>query len=157
MSNFFDDDDNDDSQLLDSANGAEDSYLGLPQAGGTTTTESRAGGAGRVSSISGRANDSRAGGGSSIRSSSVFDHGDRDRDSRAGAGRGGRGGGRGDSPSLEEILGEEPARGRERNIQKLIRAWNNEIGSPELLVFPRELVDRVAKDLAARVSGLSPS
>lgn len=70
--------------------------------------------------------------------------------------------GRGASPSLDDILAgrdddddeggehlDEP--GEERNIEKLIRAWNNEIGAPELLVFPRVLVEQVVKDLARRV------
>lgn len=82
--------------------------------------------AGRVSSVSGRAGTS-----SSLRASS-----------RA----------RRDSVSLEEILGEEVGGSRERSVQRLIRAWNNEIAAPELLHFPVELVETVVRNLAERVS-----
>ena len=66
---------------------------------------------------------------------------------------------RGGSPTLEDILGEEPAAEGERNIQKLIRAWNDEMGAPELLRYPKRLVERMVKDLVQRVSrpGLSCS
>ncbi|GAA6050984.1 hypothetical protein JCM3770_005355 [Rhodotorula araucariae] len=57
---------------------------------------------------------------------------------------------RGDSPSLDDILGDGAARDRSRNVQKLLRAYQNEVGAPELLVFPRELVEKVVKSLARR-------
>ncbi|GAA6036430.1 hypothetical protein JCM8097_003501 [Rhodosporidiobolus ruineniae] len=57
---------------------------------------------------------------------------------------------RGDSPSLDDILGEGGQREKGRNVQKLLRAWHNEMGAPELLRFPRELVERVVKTLAQR-------
>ncbi|BGP19304.1 hypothetical protein JCM10213_001521 [Rhodosporidiobolus nylandii] len=57
---------------------------------------------------------------------------------------------RGDSPSLDDILGEGDGREKGRNVQKLLRAWQNEMGAPELLRFPRELVERVVKTLAQR-------
>jgi hypothetical protein len=60
---------------------------------------------------------------------------------------------RGDSPTLEDILGEAPAGKKERSIQTLMRAWTNETAAPELLHFPRELVERIVRDLARRVSG----
>lgn len=56
------------------------------------------------------------------------------------------------SVTLDDILGHEQVVDGERNIEKLIRAWNNEIGAPELLVYPRRLVERIAKDLVNRVS-----
>lgn len=59
---------------------------------------------------------------------------------------------RGDSPSLEDILGEGSGRDKARNVQRLLRAWQNEMGAPELLRFPSELVEKVVKDLARRVS-----
>ncbi|GAA5974504.1 hypothetical protein JCM21900_004963 [Sporobolomyces salmonicolor] len=57
---------------------------------------------------------------------------------------------RGESLGLDEILGEDRDLARERNVQRLLRAWTNEMGAPELLTFPRELVERVVKDLARR-------
>ncbi|GAA5988986.1 hypothetical protein JCM10908_006258 [Rhodotorula pacifica] len=58
---------------------------------------------------------------------------------------------RGDSPSLDDILQGGAGRGREgRNVQQLLRAWQNEMGAPELLKFPTKLVERVVKDLARR-------
>ncbi|GAA5895881.1 hypothetical protein JCM6882_001401 [Rhodosporidiobolus microsporus] len=57
---------------------------------------------------------------------------------------------RGDSPSLDDILGEGRKADEGRNVQKLLRAWQNEMGAPELLKFPRELVERVVKTLAKR-------
>jgi len=59
---------------------------------------------------------------------------------------------RGGSPTLEDILGEEGGHDGERNVQKLIRARNNEMGAPELLVYPKRLVERLVKDLVHRVS-----
>lgn len=56
------------------------------------------------------------------------------------------------SVTLDDILGQDQVVDGERNIEKLIRAWNNEIGAPELLVYPRRLVERIAKDLVNRVS-----
>ncbi|SGY43681.1 BQ5605_C001g00046 [Microbotryum silenes-dioicae] len=65
--------------------------------------------------------------------------------------------GRGDSPGLHDILAHEGEdmdlldRGkRESNVAKLMRCWINESGSPELLPFPRKLVERLVKDLASR-------
>jgi len=58
---------------------------------------------------------------------------------------------RGDSPSLDDILGEGGARDKSRNVQRLLRAYQNEVGAPELLKFPRQLVDKVVKSLARRV------
>ena len=60
---------------------------------------------------------------------------------------------RGDSPSLDDILADGSSRGRDgRNVQQLLRAWQNEMGAPELLKFPTKVVERVVKDLARRVS-----
>jgi hypothetical protein len=59
---------------------------------------------------------------------------------------------RGGSPTLEDILGEDTGGDGERNVEKLIRAWTNEVGAPELLRFPTRLVERVVKDLVRRVS-----
>jgi hypothetical protein len=59
---------------------------------------------------------------------------------------------RGGSPTLEDILGEESGHDDERNVQKLIRAWKDEMGAPELLVYPKRLVERLVKDLVHRVS-----
>jgi GINS complex subunit 4 len=56
---------------------------------------------------------------------------------------------------LEDILGTEPEVSNERNVQKLLREWHNEMGAPELLRFPRELVEKFVKDLASRVSRIS--
>lgn len=59
---------------------------------------------------------------------------------------------RGDSPSLDDVLLGGAARHREgRNVQQLLRAWQNEMGAPELLKFPTKVVERVVKDLARRV------
>lgn len=58
---------------------------------------------------------------------------------------------RGDSPSLEDILGESAGKDKRRNVQRLLRAWQDEMGAPELLRFPRDLVEKVVKDLARRV------
>jgi GINS complex subunit 4 len=58
---------------------------------------------------------------------------------------------------LDDILGQGAAVGGERNIETLIRAWNNEIGAPELLVYPRRLIERIVKDLVKRVSARSAS
>ncbi|TNY17206.1 hypothetical protein DMC30DRAFT_431816 [Rhodotorula diobovata] len=57
---------------------------------------------------------------------------------------------RGDSPSLDDILGEGAPRDTSRNVQKLLRAYQNEVGAPELLKFPRQLVEKVVKSLARR-------
>ncbi|ORY77626.1 hypothetical protein BCR35DRAFT_305393 [Leucosporidium creatinivorum] len=57
---------------------------------------------------------------------------------------------RGGSPTLEDILGEGSSHDGERNVQKLIRAWNNEMGAPELLKYPKRLVERLVKDLVHR-------
>ncbi|GAA5939745.1 DNA replication protein SLD5 [Sporobolomyces koalae] len=57
---------------------------------------------------------------------------------------------RGASPSLDDILGEGGNLSRERNVQRLLRAWHNEMGAPELLRFPRQLVEKLVKDLANR-------
>ncbi|GAA5871998.1 hypothetical protein JCM3774_006577 [Rhodotorula dairenensis] len=58
---------------------------------------------------------------------------------------------RGESPSLDDILLGGAARERQgRNVQQLLRAWQNEMGAPELLKFPTRLVERVVKDLARR-------
>lgn len=55
--------------------------------------------------------------------------------------------------TLEDILGMDPtAEQGETNAKKMIRAWNNEMGAPELLMFPKRLVERFVKDLVARVS-----
>lgn len=61
------------------------------------------------------------------------------------------------SVGLDEILGDNDddfgfGGQRERLIERLIRAWNNEIGAPELLKFPKRLIERTVKDLARRVS-----
>lgn len=62
-------------------------------------------------------------------------------------------GGREESMTLEDILGMDPtAEQGETNAKKMIRAWNNEMGAPELLMFPKRLVERFVKDLVARVS-----
>ncbi|GAA5974317.1 hypothetical protein JCM11641_006732 [Rhodosporidiobolus odoratus] len=57
---------------------------------------------------------------------------------------------RGDSPSLDDILGEGVRGDKSRNVQKLLRAWQNEMGAPELLNYPAELVERIVKRLAER-------
>lgn len=60
---------------------------------------------------------------------------------------------RGGSPGLDDDdMGEEGGISRERNVQRLLRAWHNEMGAPELLRFPRELVEKMVRDLARRVS-----
>lgn len=65
---------------------------------------------------------------------------------------------RGDSPSLDDIIaGGIGAKKRGRNVQALLQAWQNEMGAPELLVFPVEIVERVVKDLARRVSRDPPA
>lgn len=68
--------------------------------------------------------------------------------------------GRGRTPDLDEILaeidmdneGEGKGKQAERSIVQLERCLANEQGAPELLTFPRELVERIVRDLAARVS-----
>ncbi|KAM0791923.1 hypothetical protein ACM66B_004177 [Microbotryomycetes sp. NB124-2] len=45
---------------------------------------------------------------------------------------------------------EQRRRDQGRLIDRLTRAWNNEIGAPELLKFPKRLVERTAKELASR-------
>lgn len=57
------------------------------------------------------------------------------------------------SVSLSAILGDDSpfANTGERNIERLIRCLSNETGAPELLVFPKALVERIVKDLAKRV------
>ncbi|SCV73330.1 BQ2448_7256 [Microbotryum intermedium] len=66
--------------------------------------------------------------------------------------------GQGESPGLDDILAHEGremdllAGKRESNVAKLMRCWINESGSPELLPFPKKLVERLVKDLANRVS-----
>lgn len=45
---------------------------------------------------------------------------------------------------------------RERSIVRLQRALSNEQGAPELLEFPRLLVETVVRDLAQRVSRPAP-
>ncbi|GAA5905574.1 DNA replication protein SLD5 [Sporobolomyces salmoneus] len=57
---------------------------------------------------------------------------------------------RGGSPTLDDILGTDGDVSNERNVQRLLRAWHNEMGAPELLVFPRRLVDKLVRDLARR-------
>ena len=42
--------------------------------------------------------------------------------------------------------------GGERSVVRLQRCLANEQGAPELLAFPRELVEGIVRDLAARVS-----
>lgn len=69
---------------------------------------------------------------------------------------------RGGSPNLDDILGGDDDdefgggvgadEAGESNMDRLIRAWNNEIGAPEVLRFPKRLVERVTKDLYRRVS-----
>ncbi|BGP34659.1 GINS complex subunit [Rhodotorula toruloides] len=135
---FFDDDDDDLPESYQSTTaaiaGGDDSLdfardlspLGGPAAvrgdrGSSVGTGSRT--AGRVSSVTGAA------AGSSVR---------------------GWESSRGDSPSLVETLGEGAGMDKGRNVQQLLRAWQNEMGAPELLRFPRELVEKVVKDLARR-------
>lgn len=141
MSNFFADDDDED-DYRNAANAIED----FSRAGTASLLDDSYSAAGK-SGAADRAGSSRLGG----------------------AGYGGYGGGRqssvtggrayddstrrGGSPSLDDILGEDlAADDGERNIEKLIRAWNNEVGAPELLRFPKRLVERIAKDLVMRVS-----
>ncbi|GAA6019061.1 hypothetical protein JCM10207_006304 [Rhodosporidiobolus poonsookiae] len=88
----------------------------------TTTTGTRAGG--RASSVTGAA------AGSSVRG--AWDSS------------------RGDSPSLDDILGEGHDSDRSSDVQRLLRAWQNEVGAPELLRFPADLVERVVRNLARR-------
>lgn len=61
---------------------------------------------------------------------------------------------RGGSPAmnLDDLMGQEAEISTERNVQRLLRAWHNEMGAPELLTFPRELVDNLVWDLTRRVS-----
>ncbi|KAK4046581.1 GINS complex subunit [Microbotryomycetes sp. JL201] len=73
------------------------------------------------------------------------------------------------SPQLERIInghagydddddeygfGDEEFNARRRDagriIDRLTRAWNNEIGAPELLKFPKRLIERTVKELASR-------
>lgn len=58
---------------------------------------------------------------------------------------------RGGSPTLDDILGTDGDVSNERNVQRLLRAWHNEMGAPELLTFPTRLVDRLVVDLSRRV------
>ncbi|KAL8287579.1 hypothetical protein RQP46_003437 [Phenoliferia psychrophenolica] len=142
MSGFFDDDDDDEvnGDLTTSTDQQQDSFFSdapSPVARRTTTTTSTSGVGARVSSISGRDRTT-----SSARASSTFS------DSRASSDRRPR---RRESPTLEDILGEDDVvEKRERNIVTLIRCWANEIAAPEVLPFPRDLVERVVKDLARR-------
>ncbi|GAA5877767.1 hypothetical protein JCM16303_000230 [Sporobolomyces ruberrimus] len=59
---------------------------------------------------------------------------------------------RGGSPAmnLDDLMGQEAEISTERNVQRLLRAWHNEMGAPELLTFPRELVDNLVWDLTRR-------
>ncbi|GAA5842820.1 hypothetical protein JCM3766R1_007173 [Sporobolomyces carnicolor] len=59
---------------------------------------------------------------------------------------------RGGSPTLDDILGTDGDVSNERNVQRLLRAWHNEMGAPELLMFPTRLVDRLVVDLSRRKS-----
>lgn len=136
MSNFFDDDD-DDEVVAESSTDHNDSFFSesSPRAYNRPPAAQ-----GRVSSIFGHTDHTS----SSFRASSIASERPAN---RSFAGRSRATG----SPSLEDILGED-AGPPERNIVKLIRYWSNEIAAPELLVFPRQLVERVTKDLARRVS-----
>ncbi|KAK4049225.1 GINS complex subunit [Microbotryomycetes sp. JL221] len=105
-----------------------------------------------VSHVAGRASSSRAG-----------NYGGRRREDQSDR--------MGGSPRLEDIIGNgadmladfddfnQPVDGlfgapsrtpKESLIERLIRAWNNETSAPELLKFPKRLIERVAKDLANR-------
>lgn len=69
--------------------------------------------------------------------------------------RGGGGRGREESLNLDDILGtgtNNELEGVETNAKKMLRALSNEMSSPELLHFPKDLVERFVKDLATRVS-----
>ncbi|GAA5881128.1 hypothetical protein JCM8547_005425 [Rhodosporidiobolus lusitaniae] len=139
---FFDDDDDDqpESYQTTSAVAGDDSLSSnyaasvSPQRGWPAARQHRDSsvgigtGGGRVSSVTGAAAGSSTRGGGGYESTT-----------------------RGDSPSLDDILGDGTAsREKGRNVQKLLRAYQNEIGAPELLMFPRELVERVVKTLATR-------
>lgn len=114
---------------------ANDSY----ERGSSVATGGRTAGGGRVSSVTGGATAAGAGG-SSVRAP-------------RGNTTNGYASTRGDSPSLDDILAGGSSRGRDgRNVQQLLRAWQNEMGAPELLKFPTKVVERVVKDLARRVS-----
>ncbi|TKA51247.1 hypothetical protein B0A53_05823 [Rhodotorula sp. CCFEE 5036] len=113
---------------------ANDSY----ERGSSVATGGRTAGGGRVSSVTGGATAAGAGGGSSVRA-------------LRGNTTNGYASTRGDSPSLDDILAGGSSRGRDgRNVQQLLRAWQNEMGAPELLKFPTKVVERVVKDLARR-------
>lgn len=126
---FFDDDDDDEPSFVDrsTSSGAHDFFS---DAASPRAYPRPAGG--RVSSVSGGDRTS-----SSIRASS-------EAEPEA-------------EPSFEAMTALEPAGPKERNVQLLIRCWSNEIAAPEVLPFPRDLVERVVKDLARRVRRISPA
>lgn len=150
MANFFDDDEDDDVQnKLRSPSvagaGANESFFSPPAAEAAARRPGRAESPGRAVSL---------------RDDSVFNYDkyspDRDRnyspfgearrsptaaDARAGAG-----------DELEAVLGDEYGeRQIESNMHKMMRAWKNEAGAPELLHFPNRLVTRFASDIATKV------
>lgn len=146
---FFDDDEDDapESYNTAAATNADDSLSSnfaasvSPQRNWPAARQQRdsslgtgTGGAGRVSSVTGAAAGSSTRGGGGYDTTS-----------------------RGDSPSLDDILGDSGAsKEKGRNVQKLLRAYANEVGAPELLLFPRELVERVVWTLAQRVRSSLP-
>ncbi|GAA5827923.1 hypothetical protein JCM5353_007740 [Sporobolomyces roseus] len=143
---FFDDDDDLDEtpESYQTSNlGNEDSLSSAgfpsPRRYQTTTTDSGANGSrnGRASSVT---TAGRTGG----RVSSVTG-------AAAGSSRRDYQSTRGGSAGLDDDdMGEEGGISRERNVQRLLRAWHNEMGAPELLRFPRELVEKMVRDLARR-------
>ena len=134
---FFDEDDEDE-VLGDVTTSADHNDSFFSETTSPSRAYARAPAAGRMSSVSGYRDRTT----SSARASSTFSE-DRSRDYRPR---------RDESPSLEDIIGrDEVFATKERNIVTLIRHWANEIAAPELLVFPRDLVERIVKDLARRV------
>jgi len=145
---FFDDDDDLDElpeSYQTSNQGNEDSLSSAgfpsPRRYQTTTTDNGANG-----SRNGRASSATTAGRTGGRVSSVTG-------AAAGSSRRDYQSTRGGSPALDDDdLGDEGGLSRERNVQRLLKAWHNEMGAPELLRFPRELVERMVRDLARRVN-----
>ncbi|GAA6005774.1 hypothetical protein JCM11491_004004 [Sporobolomyces phaffii] len=145
---FFDDDDEDlDDSLLETSESYDTSNLGGGAIAGGEDSLSSTGYPSprryRNGSENGAAAPPRPGGGGRASSTTT---GGAARGSSTRAYESTRGG----TPSLDDILGTERGVSDERNVQRLLRAWHNEMGAPELLHFPRQLIDKLVKDLAYR-------
>ncbi|GAA5993879.1 hypothetical protein JCM5350_001578, partial [Sporobolomyces pararoseus] len=109
--------------------GYQSGFSGSSENGAAAPRPGGGGGGGRASSITTAGRTARAVAGSSTREYEST---------------------RGGSPTLDEILGMESDVSNERNVQRLLREWHNEMGAPELLRFPRKLVEKFVGDLARR-------